>query len=151
MKDDLAKSMQACMKSLGTKRACLVLGCLTNIVTQHRIANMTKTNPPFEDSYFLLNMWIFQCHVSFQGCNSAQNIHSFTMFSSNCISPKSPKSPRQNSGGLILRSLGRGKFYSEWMHHTNWCIWSHGVYIYHDNYLWPWSWRMFGHQSQQKK
>ena len=34
--------------------------------------NKTLENPPFEDVFmmsFLLKMGIFQCHVSFQGCN----------------------------------------------------------------------------------
>jgi len=41
---------------------------LGNIPTPAK-TNMTMENPPFKD-VFRLNMWIFQCHVSFQGCIS---------------------------------------------------------------------------------
>ena len=34
--------------------------------------NMTMEHPPWMKMYFLFNMWIFQCHVSFQGCKFHQ-------------------------------------------------------------------------------
>ena len=34
-----------------------------------RKTNMTVENPPWMKMYFLLNIRIFQCHVSFQGCS----------------------------------------------------------------------------------
>ena len=34
-----------------------------------RKTNMTVENPPGMKMYFLLNIGIFQCHVSFQGCS----------------------------------------------------------------------------------